>query len=167
VSCDTVQEQLDELALAGALDAAGEAAEARAHARGCPACGAHLGFLRALAGELADPAAAPVPVRPAVVAAAQERARRALRAGEVRSPALGRELAVALALAVLALPLVVGQAYVVVEGGAWLLASWLPEPLLVWLGVAYLGSLGLAVGALYASIPLVVAWRRRAVMEKG
>ena len=64
-----------------------------------------------------------------------------------------------------ALPLVVAQAYVVVESGAWLLASWVPEPILFGLGFGYLASFALGVGALYGSIPLVVAWRRRALLE--
>ena len=54
---------------------------------------------------------------------------------------------------------------VVVESGAWLLASWVPHPILLGLGFAYLGSFALGVGALYGSIPLVVAWRRRALRE--
>jgi hypothetical protein len=40
-----------------------------------------------------------------------------------------------------------------------------PEPILIGLGVSYLGSFALGVGALYGSIPLVVAWRRRALTE--
>jgi hypothetical protein len=71
----------------------------------------------------------------------------------------------ALAVAVLALPLVVGQAYLVIEGGAWLLARWVPAPVLTWLGGVYLISLALAVGALYGLIPLAIAFRRRALGE--
>jgi len=162
VNCDAVQERLDERALARSL-AAGDtaAAELIAHADRCEACGAHLAFLRALDAEFALPLA---PVRASVVAAAQQRAARALRA---REPAhgFGRELVAALVVAVLALPFVVAQAFVVVESGAWLLASWVPQPILIGLGAAYLGSFALGVGALYGSIPLVVAWRRRALAE--
>jgi hypothetical protein len=60
---------------------------------------------------------------------------------------------------------VVGHAYVILEGGAWLLASWVPAPLLSWLGVAYLASVALAVGALYGMIPIAVAIRRRSAGE--
>ena len=163
MNCDAVQERLDERALARAL-APGDAAAAEliAHADSCEACGAHLAFLRALDAEFA---ALPLaPVRASVVATAQRRAARALRA---REPAhgFGRELVAALAVAVLALPFVVAQAFVVVESGAWLLASWVPHPILLGLGATYLGSFALGVGALYGSIPLVVAWRRRALAE--
>ncbi len=163
MSCDAFQQQLDACALARTLEpAGGAAAEAFAHAASCEACGAHLTFLRAIDAELsAIPLA---PVRASVVAAAQQRAARALRARE-RPRGFGRELAAALAVAVLALPLVIAQAFVVVEGGAWLLAGWLPQPILVWLGFGYLASFALGVGALYGSIPLVVAWRRRALSE--
>ncbi len=165
MNCDEFQRQLDERALARAL-AAGEGAaqEPFAHAASCQSCGAHLAFLRALDAEFgALPSA---PVRASVVASAQHRAIRALRARE-RPRGFGSELVAALAVAMLALPLVVGQAYVVVEGFGWLLASWLPEPILVGLGFGYLASFALGVGALYGSIPLVVAWRRRALLERA
>jgi anti-sigma factor RsiW len=163
VNCDAAQERLDERALTRSLAVRdGTAAEFFAHVDGCEACGAHLAFLRALDAELA--ALPTAPVRASVVATAQQRAARALRARE-QAHGFGRELAAALAVAVLALPFVVAQAFVVVESGAWLLASWLPHPILLGLGAAYLGSFALGVGALYGSIPLVVAWRRRALME--
>lgn len=158
MNCDAVQQQLDEIALAH--DAAN--AELIAHADACEACGAHRAFLRALDAEFA---ALPLaPVRASVVASAQDRAARALRARE-HAHGFGRELVAALAIAVLALPLVVAQAFVVVESAVWLLASWVPQPILLGLGIAYLGSFALGVGALYGSIPLVVAWRRRALAE--
>ncbi len=163
MNCDAVQERLDEHAFARALAPSDPAtAELLAHADACDACGAHLGFLRALDAEFA---ALPLaPVRASVVAMTQQRAARALRARE-EPHGFGRELVAALAVAVLALPIVVAQAFVVVESGAWLLASWVPHTILVGLGFAYLGSFALGVGALYGSIPLVVAWRRRALAE--
>ena len=160
MNCDAVQERLDASALARALGS-GDAATL-AHAESCEACGTHLAFLRALEAEVALERLAPV--RDSVVAAARQRAVRALRARE-EPHGFGRELVAALAVAVLALPLVVAQAFLVVESGAWLLASWVPEPILIGLGVSYLGSFALGVGALYGSIPLVVAWRRRALTE--
>ena len=163
MSCDTVQERLDERALARALDPGdAAAAEDLAHAQDCDACGAHLAFLRAFEAELGHAPLAPV--RASVVAATRQRATRALRAREAPT-GFGRELIAALGVAMLALPLVVAQAFFVVESGAWLLASWVPEPILIALGVSYLGSFALGVGALYGSIPLVVAWRRRAWAE--
>ncbi|RIK99943.1 MAG: hypothetical protein DCC71_19700 [Proteobacteria bacterium] len=163
MSCEEIQEALDDRALArerGDLPhALGD------HVRGCAACAAHLRFLHALADTLAEPA--PAPVHPTVLAMARARAARALRAREAPAAAagMGWELVAALSAAVLALPLVVGHAYLVLEGGAWLLASWLPAPLLTWLGLVYLGSLALGVGALYGLIPLAIAWRRREAAE--
>jgi hypothetical protein len=165
VSCESIQERLDLRALARTLDdGSPEAVELATHARGCDACGAHRRFLVALGAELALPE--PEPVAPAVVEAAQRRAVRVLRAREAPEP-IGREIVAALAVALLALPLVVAHAYLVIEGGAWLLAAWLPEPLLTWLGAIYLLSLALGVGALYGLIPLAVAFRRRATAESG
>jgi len=141
VSCDAIQERLDERALARTLDdGSPEAVELGAHALRCAACGAHRRFLVALEAALDVPE--PEPVAAAVVAAA-------------------------LGVAVLALPLVVAHAYLVIEGGAWLLAAWLPAPVLTWLGAVYLLSLALGVGALYGLIPLAVAFRRRASWESG
>jgi hypothetical protein len=162
VTCEAIQERLDELALGRALDAATpEARELAAHARDCAACGAHRGFLVALADALADPVPA---VSEAAVAASRRRAARVLRA-RATPPRVGREIAAAVAVAVLALPLVVGHAYLVIEGGAWLLAQWLPAPVLTWLGAVYVVSLALGVGALYGLIPLAVAFRQRALGE--
>ena len=163
MNCDEFQQQLDERALARALAAGtGAAPEPLEHAASCERCGAHLAFLRALDAEFS---ALPLaPVRASIVAGAQQRAARALRARE-RPHGFGRELVAVLAVAMLALPLVVAQAYVVVESFAWLLASWVPEPILMGLGLGYLASFALGVGALYGSIPLVVAWRRRARLE--
>jgi hypothetical protein len=117
---------------------------------------------------LGDTLGEPEPVHPTVLALARDRAARALRAREAPAhvaAGMGWELVAALAAAVLALPLVVAHAYLVLEGGAWLLASWLPAPVLAWLGLVYLGSLALGVGALYGLIPLAIAWRRREAAE--
>lgn len=160
--CDTVQERLDELALARTLEAGVASEGLHAHVGQCGACGSHLHFLQQLGDALADGAVEPV--APAVVSAAQRRAARVLRA-RAEPRGLGRELGAALAVALLALPLVVVHAYLVVEGAAWLLATWVPEPVLAWLGVVYLASLALGVGALYGIIPLAVASRRRSPME--
>jgi hypothetical protein len=134
MNCDAVQERLDEFALARALDPGDVATDdVLTHARVCDACGAHLAFLRALDAEVALERLAPV--RASVLAATKQRAARALRAREEPHP-FGRELFAALAVAVLALPLVVAQGFCVVESGAWLLAAWVPVPILFGLGVS-------------------------------
>jgi len=165
VSCDAVQRQLEEFALARTLDgAAVDALAARAHAQGCEACGAQLRFLRALEASLEQERGAVPSVPVALLARTRTRAVRALRAQETPR-GVGREMAAALALALLALPLVVGHAYLVIEGAAWLLAQWVPAPVLTWLAGVYMASLALGVGALYGLIPLAVARRRRSTTE--
>lgn len=160
-----MQEQMETLALARALEAeVPEAVAARGHARECEACGAQLRFLRALCASLEHERQDVAPVPAALLVRTRARAVRALRAQETPR-GVARELASALALALLALPLVVGHAVLVIEGGAWLLAQWVPAPVLTWLAGVYVASLALGVGALYGLIPLAVAWRRRSTME--
>jgi anti-sigma factor RsiW len=159
VSCDAVQERLSELALGRALEAPERwDAELREHALGCGACAAHVRFLHALVDSLeASPA---VPLHGAVVAGARARAGRALRA-QAPAPRFARELVVALAVGVLALPLLLGDAWLVGREASALLSPWLPRALLTWLGVVYFGSLALTTGALYAAIPLAIGLTRR------
>lgn len=153
------------LALARALHTdAPEAARAREHAHGCEACGAELRFLRALGASLEQGRAESPPVPALLLERTRSRAVRALRAQETPR-GVGRELVAALALALLALPLVVAHAVLVIEGADWLLAQWVPAPVLTWLAGMYVASLALGVGALYGLIPLAVAWRRRSTME--
>lgn len=165
MNCELVAQQLEELALDRALDGdAAEAIAAREHARNCEACGSQLRFLRSMSASLERERKAPPRISTELLARTRVRALRALRAQETPR-GVGGELAAALALAVLALPLVVGHAYLVMEGAAWLLAQWVPAPLLTWLEGIYLASLALGVGALYGLIPLAVAWRRRSTTE--
>lgn len=165
MSCEDVQQRMEALAFEHRLDGqSAEAAAAREHAHDCAACGSQLRFLRALGASVEHERTAPAPVAPELLARTRARAVRALRAQE--TPAgVGSEVAAALGLAVLALPLVVAHAYLVVEGAAWLLAQWVPAPLLTWIGGLYVASLALGVGALYGLIPLAVAWRRRSITE--
>lgn len=157
MSCESVQE-----ALAGA---AGDPA-VRAHLAGCAACAAHERFLRALAAAF-DAEAAPA-LAPELLARTQTRAARALRA-HAPAPArsLLREVVAALAVMALALPLVLAHAWLVAEGALALLGGILPPLLLEGLGVVYFGSLALAVGTLYALLPIWVATVRRARTERA
>jgi len=162
VSCDAFQERLSELALGRALDAPERwDDELRRHVPECDGCAEHVRFLQALVGALESVPAAPA--HAAVIAGARERAVRALRA-QAPMPRFARELAAVLAIAVLALPLAIGDAWLVAREATALLSPWLPPALLTWLGAVYLGSLALTTGALYAAIPLAVglAQRRRA-----
>lgn len=152
MSCDTVQAALD-----GGADDAG----VRAHVAACTACAAHERFVRALdAAFAAEPAPA---LAPALLAQTRARSARALRA-HASAPAGGllRELAGVVAVLALGLPLVVAHAWLVAEAALALLGGILPPLLLEGLGVLYFGSLALAVGTLYALLPLWVATVRRA-----
>lgn len=159
MSCDAIQERMSELALARGLGEPERWEEdAREHVHGCTECAAHARFLEALMTSLES--SPPAPVHAAAVAGARERAVRALRA-QTAPPHLVRELAALLAVALLALPILVGDAWLVAREATALLAPWLPSALLTWLGVVYFGSLALTTGALYAALPLVVGWMHR------
>lgn len=125
---------------------------------------AHDERLLAQLAALADDA--PAPPAPALVARTRLRAVRALRAhAPARTRALLGELALALGVLTLALPFTLAHAWLVAEGAAALLGGLLPPLLLEGLGWFYFGSLALAVGALYAFVPLWVASVRRARQE--
>jgi len=164
VTCDDAQEQLTALGFTRRTPAPPERWEPalRAHVAGCAACSAHLRFLRALSASLATEL--PTTPSPELLARTRARAVRALRAQapprELARPFLG-----ALAVSLLALPVAAGHAWLVIEAGRRLLASWLPEPLLAWLGLVYFGSIALALGALYALVPLGVALARHAARD--
>ena len=167
MTCEQTQEALTELLLARrAPPPAGWEPALRDHAWECPACAAHLRFLHALTASLAHEAL-PAPT-PELLARSRVRAARALRA-HAPAPRLGRgfgrELAAALGVLVLALPLFVGQAWLVAEAGTALLAPLLPDVVLTGLGAVYFGTFALLVGSLYAFVPLWVATVRRARTE--
>jgi hypothetical protein len=164
VSCDGVQERLTELALAREA-APPERWEppVREHVAGCAACRDHLRFVRALSVSLASEL--PPPMAPAALAIARARAARALRAQAPPRQGMVRELAVTFAVSLLALPLALAHAWLVTEGVGALLRPLLPGALVTGLGVAYLGSVALAVGAFYAVAPLWIALVRHARAE--
>jgi len=155
VSCEAVQE-----ALAGsAVDP-----EVRAHVAECAECAAHERFLRALGAAFSADAAPPL--APELLARTHARAARALRA-HAPAPTRGllREVVAALAVLALALPVVIAHAWLVAEGALALLGGVLPPLLLEGLGVFYFGTLALAVGTLYALLPIWVGMVRRARTE--
>lgn len=156
VSCEAMQSALESGELAAAP-------QLREHVATCADCAAHERLLAVLAGGAAEPSAPPAL---ALVAHTRMRASRVLRA-HAAAPTRGllAEGALALAVLTLALPLALAHAWLVAEGAVALLGGWLPPLVLEGLGVVYFGSLALAVGALYALLPLWVATLRRARME--
>ncbi len=154
MSCEAVQRRLEEALAARREPAAGD----HAHAEGCSACAAHRRFLVELTAEL-DALVVP-PLAPAVLAATRERAAGALRE-RAAWRGFGRELAAAVALALVALPVAVAHGLLVARGASALLGAWVPAPVLSWLGLVYFGSVALAFGVLYGSLPLAVAFSRR------
>lgn len=160
MSCEEHQERATERRMRSTPAAA--SAEEQEHVASCAACAEHLRFLELLAATLTDePAPA---LHPAVVHNATRRAQRVIRAQQPTGE-LGRPMWGALALSLLALPVVAVHAYLVTQGAHAFLEPWLPGPLLAWIGTAYFGSLAVALGALYGSIPLAVALGRRPSAE--
>jgi hypothetical protein len=158
MSCETVQAALD--------DGAVHDPSLRAHLAECAACAAHERFVRALGASFAALERTPE-LAPALLARTRTRAARALRAhAPVPARGLLRELAGVLVVLALGLPLVLAHAWLVAEGALVLLGGILPPLLLEGLGVVYFGSLALAVGTLYALLPLWVATVRRARTER-
>jgi hypothetical protein len=158
LTCAETQRLLTEAELA---HAAPEPA-ARAHAESCTACAAHRRFLARLATDLR--AFEPPPPDPAAVAAAREAGLRTLRE-RVAWSGFTRDLVRALGVALLALPVSIGHALLVGWAASALLGAVLPAPVLAWLGVVYFGSLALALGVLYGSIPVAVSLARRSRLE--
>jgi hypothetical protein len=159
VSCAEVQSRLAEAVLSRASVGSAD----RRHAERCAECGAELGFLKALGAAL-DAVPEPSLSEPAL-ANCKFQALRALRARRVPA-GFGRALARALAPALLALPLIVGHAWLVARGASALLGSWLPEAALLWLAGVYFGSLALGLGTLYGSIPVLVALAQQRRLEE-
>jgi hypothetical protein len=151
--CERVQLRLCEAALAGRDADAGE----RSHARGCESCAAYASLLERLDRELAP--ASLTPLSPALLAVCRSRAERALRARELPC-GFGRDVARALGLGLLALPLVALWSTLVVRWTTAALAPLVPDMLLAWLGLVYFGSLALGLGLAYGAIPIAIALAR-------
>lgn len=166
MSCADVQDRLTDAFLA--REDAG--AEDLDHAACCAACGPHAEELRAVGRHL-EAVQVPAP-RAAFVAACEARALQALRAQRAaRAPVplhgLAPDMIRAAALALLALPVAVGHAWLVAWAGARFLGPWIPGPVLGWLGVFYFLPVALGLGVLYGVIPLAVVVGRRGPLEES
>ena len=155
MNCRTLQKRLQ-------VDAENLASEAREHLAECPKCAAHRGRARDLETRLAG--AETTPLADALRLRVEAQARVALEAAQLPR-IFRRDVVLALGLAALALPLTLAQGWLWLQTLFLTLESWLPLPLLAGISVAYVASVGLSLGFLYASLPFAVAYSRRIQAE--
>lgn len=153
MSCEATQRLLEQLVDQSELQTLGE--DERQHLASCAECAAHHALLLALAAE-STPTEAPS-LSPQLLATVERRAIHALCVTR-RRRALRWDIAAPLAVALLALPVAVGQGWLWLQGLALLLEAWLPASILTGLAVVHFASVALTLGALYAAIPLVIAY---------
>jgi len=160
VNCDARQEQLEQAVFEGGIHALVE--DQREHLEACADCSSHFALLQQLSGEARD--AQPAALSPQLRALVHERAARALRA--TRSDAIFRwEVAAPLAVALLALPIAIGQGWLWTHGLSYLLEPWLPASVLTGLTIFYAASAALTLGGLYGSLPFAIAYANRNRLE--
>ncbi len=160
MSCETTQQRLEQLANQSQLQGLGE--DERRHLASCNECAAHHALLLTLAAESVQ--TEPPPLPPQLLATVERRAIRALRATRQRR-ALRWDIAAPLAMALLALPIALGQEWLWLKGLALLLDSWLPASILTGLAVVHFASVALTLGALYGALPLAIAYASRTRLE--
>ena len=155
MNCRALQKRLQ-------VDAENLSSEAREHLAECPECTAHRGLARDLETLLAG--GETVPLADALRLRVEAQARVALEAGQLPR-IFRRDVVLALGLAALALPLTLAQGWFWLQTLFLTLEAWLPLPLLAGISVAYVASVGLSLGFLYASLPFAVAYSRRIQAE--
>jgi predicted anti-sigma-YlaC factor YlaD len=153
MSCQNLQQRLDQLAQQSQLQVLDP--EAREHLANCAQCAAHHALLLALTAD--EIRAEPPPLSPQLLAAVEKRAMGALRATGRRA-VMRWDIAAPLAVSLLALPIALGQGWLWLRGLGFLLESWLPEALVAGLAIAHIASVALTLGALYAALPLAIAF---------
>ena len=160
MNCEARQEQLEQIAFEGVLDALID--EQREHLETCAPCASHFALLGRLIGDARD--AQLTPLSPQLRASVHERATRALRASH--SKLIFRwEIAAPLAVALLALPIAIGQGWLWTHGLSTLLDPWLPTSVLTGLTIFYAASAALTLGGLYGSLPFAIAYANRNRLE--
>jgi predicted anti-sigma-YlaC factor YlaD len=160
VNCETRQEQLERIAFEGRLEAIVD--EDREHMEACEPCRSQFALLRQLTGESRD--AQPAPLSRRLLASVDERAIRALRATH-SNPIFQWEIAAPLAVALLALPIAIGQGWLWTYGFSALLDPWLPTSVLTGMTIFYAASAALTLGGLYGSLPFAIAYANRKRLE--
>jgi hypothetical protein len=160
VNCEARQEQLEQVAFEGRIEALVE--DQREHLETCADCSSHLALLQQLIGDAQI--AQPVALSPQLRAGVHERATRALRA--TGSKAIFRwDIAAPLAVALLALPIAIGQGWLWTHGFSYLLEPWLPTSVLTGLTIFYAASAALSLGGLYGLLPFAIAYANRNRLE--
>ena len=160
MNCEARQEQLERIAFEGRLEAIVE--EDREHMEACESCRSQFALLRQLIGESRD--AQPAPLSRRLLASVDERATRALRATH-SNPIFQWEIAAPLAVALLALPIAIGQGWLWTYGLSALLDPWLPTSGLTGMTIFYAASAALTLGGLYGSLPFAIAYANRKRLE--
>jgi len=160
LNCEAIQEQLERVAFDGGIAALGD--EEREHLEACADCSSQFALLQQLNGEARD--AQPIALSPQLRASVQERATRALRASH-SSQIFRWETAAPLAVALLAVPIAIGQGWLWTHGLSYLLEPWLPTSVLTGLTIFYAASAALTLGGLYGSLPFAIAYANRNRLE--
>jgi predicted anti-sigma-YlaC factor YlaD len=160
VNCEARQEQLERIAFEGELEALVD--EEREHLATCAHCSSHFALLRRLLSDARD--AQPAPLSPQLRTSVHERATRALRANRP-NPIFRWELVAPLAVALLALPIAIGQGWLWTQGLSALLEPWLPTSVLTGMTIFYTASAALTLGGLYGSLPFAIAYANRNRLE--
>jgi hypothetical protein len=68
------------------------------------------------------------------------------------------DIAAPLVVSLLALPIALGQGWLWLQGLGFLLESWLPQSIVTGLAIAHALSVAITLGALYAALPLAIAF---------
>jgi hypothetical protein len=160
VNCEARQEQLEQIVFEGRLESIVD--EEREHLEACAPCSSHFALLRQLIGETRD--VQPKPLSHRLRASVHERATRALRATH-SNLIFQWEIAAPLAVALLALPIAIGQGWLWTHGLSALLEPWLPTSVLTGLTIFYAASAALTLGGLYGSLPFAIAYANRNRLE--
>ena len=156
MNCKARQEQLERTAFEGGFEALVDGE--REHLEACAPCSSHFALLRQLIGEARD--AQPAPLSPQLRASVHERATRALRATH-SNPIFRWEIVAPLGVALLALPIAIGQGWLWTRGLSYLLEPWLPTSVLTGMTIFYVASAALTLGGLYGSLPFAIAYANR------
>ncbi|MBW2493330.1 MAG: hypothetical protein JRE43_01155 [Deltaproteobacteria bacterium] len=160
MNCEAIQQRLEQAAFEGGLETLAE--DQRAHLETCADCASHFALLAQLIGDAGD--ARPEAISAQLRAEVHERATRALRATH-SAPLLRWDIAAPLAVALLALPIAIGQGWLWTRGFSYLLEPWLPTSVLTGLTIFYAASAALTLGGLYGLLPFAVAYANRNRLE--